>query len=120
MKSIFSALLILLISVSGKAQKEVALQEISKHVGDSVLVEGKVYGTIKAGKQLLLNVGGAFPRQLLTIVLDEEMQKILEGPLKSELQQVKVAGKVEIYRNKPRIVIKHPSQIQSIITEKGE
>jgi len=120
MKSIFSALVLLMVSVSGKAQKEVALQEISKHIGDSVLVGGKVYGTISAGKQLLLNVGGAFPHQFLTIVLDEEMQKILEGPLKSELQQIKVAGKVEIYRNKPRIVIKHPAQIQNIITEKGQ
>ncbi|RYZ26301.1 MAG: hypothetical protein EOO10_15935 [Chitinophagaceae bacterium] len=120
MKAMFSALLVFVISISGKAQKQVALQEISRHVGDSVLVEGKVYGTSRAGKQLLLNVGGAFPRQVLTIVLDEEMQKVLEGPLKSELQQIKIAGKVEIYRNKPRIVVKHPAQIHNIITEKGE
>ena len=120
MKSLFVALLIFTISFSVKAQKEISLQDIAKHVGDSVSVTGKVFGTkaVSNGKLLLINVGGAYPAQLLTIVLNEELQKALEGPLKSELQQIKVAGKVELYHDKPQIVIVHPSQVQSIITEK--
>lgn len=119
MKFILTSLLIAVCSLV-QAQKQIELQDVSRHVGDSVIVGGKVFSarTVDGGKLLLVNLGGAFPDQLLTVVLNEDMQKLLQEPLKSELQSLKVAGKVELYRNKPQIVLKNPAQIQSLITEK--
>jgi DNA/RNA endonuclease YhcR with UshA esterase domain len=120
MKLFLTAFLIAICSCL-HAQKQIELQDVSKHIGDSVIVGGKVFSLKSAngGKLLLLNLGGAFPDQLLTIVLNEDLQKMLQEPLKSELQSLKVAGKVELYREKPQIVLRSPAQIQSLITEKA-
>ena len=121
MKALITLLFLVFTSLLSSAQKQINLEDIAKHVGDSVEVFGKVYGAkaVSGGKLLLINVGGAFPTQLLTIVLNEEMQNALEGPLKGTMEQIKVAGKVELYRTKPQIVIHSPAQVKSIIIEKS-
>lgn len=120
MKFILTSLLLTL-CCAVQAQKKIELQDISRHVGDSVIVGGKVASSraVNGGKLLLINLGGAYPNQLLTVVLNEELQKALEESLKRELQTLSVAGKVELYRDKPQIVLKSPAQIQSLITEKA-
>jgi DNA/RNA endonuclease YhcR with UshA esterase domain len=120
MKSIAIIFLLVILAFTTNAQKQVELHDISKYVGDSVIVKGKVFSSraVSGGKLLLINLGGAFPNQLLTVVLQENVQKVLAEPLKSDLQEISIAGKVELYRDKPQIVVKDPAQIQSIITEK--
>lgn len=49
--------------------------------------------------------------------MNEEVQAALHQPIKKELKEISVAGKVQLYKNKPQIVLKSPAQIQSIITE---
>ena len=95
--------------------------DIAKHVGDSVIVKGKVFSSraVSNGKLLLVNLGGAYPHQLLAVVIGEDVQKLLKEALKAELLELSVAGKVELYKEKPQIVIKDPAQIQSLITEKA-
>lgn len=119
MKALFVSLL-LIASLSSTAQKNIELTEVAKHVGDSVVVKGKVFGTkaVSGGKLLLVNLGGAYPNQLLTIALQEEVQKVLAEPLKANLEEIAVAGKVELFKEKPQILITDPAQIQSLITEK--
>jgi len=118
MKTLFFSLLLLAGSFSLKAQAKVELKDLSKHTGDSVIVQGKVFGqkAVSNGKLLLINLGAAFPDQLLTVVLGEEAQKALAEPLKSELEELSVAGKVEIFKGKPQIIIKSPAQIQRLTT----
>jgi DNA/RNA endonuclease YhcR with UshA esterase domain len=118
MKTFFVSLLILAGSLSLKAQTKVELADVAKHTGDSVIVHGKVFGqkAVNGGKLLLVNLGGAFPDQLLTVVLGEETQKALAEPLKSELEELSVAGKVEVFKGKPQIVVKSPAQIQRLTT----
>jgi hypothetical protein len=120
MKSIAIIFLLVILAFTTNAQKQVELQHISKYVGDSVIVKGKVFSSrvVSGGKLLLINLGGAFPNQLLTVVLQENVQKVLAEPLKSDLQEISIAGKVELYREKPQILVKDPAQIQSMITEK--
>jgi DNA/RNA endonuclease YhcR with UshA esterase domain len=118
MKTLFVSFLLLAGSFSVKAQTKVALADVAKHTGDSVIVQGKVFGTkaTSGGKLLLINLGAAFPAQLLTVVLEEEAQKALAEPLKSELEELSIAGKVEIFKGKPQIVVKSPAQIQRLTT----
>jgi hypothetical protein len=121
MKTLSTALVLLFVSLIAKAQKQVELADISKHIGDSVTVKGKVFSSraVSNGKLLLLNLGAAFPNQLLTVVMGEEIQKVAAEALKLDIQELSVAGKVELFREKPQIVIKSPEQIKSIITEKA-
>jgi DNA/RNA endonuclease YhcR with UshA esterase domain len=116
MKSLLCFLLLLAFSAA-KAQKSIQLEEVKDHVGDSITVSGRVYG-IKyleqaKGAPTLLNLGAAFPNQLLTVVIFGEDRKRLA--LEPEKQfadaQVLVTGKLELFKGKPQIVITDKSQI---------
>ena len=122
MKTLVLSLVLLTASLTTIAQKEVRLEELPKLTGDSVITGGKVYETkvVNGGKLLHIYVGGLSPKQQLTIVINKEIQAILAEPLKKQLLQIKVAGKVESFQNKPQIIIRDPSQIHSIITETGD
>lgn len=106
------------------AQTEVKLEELKDHIGDSVKVKGKISGTryLEAAKNTptFINVGGAYPNQLLTIVIWADVRKNL-GYDPSDKKNVGgmavVTGKVELYRDKPQIVITDPSQLQIFIDE---
>jgi DNA/RNA endonuclease YhcR with UshA esterase domain len=116
MKSFFCFLLLAAFSAA-KAQKPVRLEEVKDHIGDSVTVIGKVYG-IKyleqaKGAPTLINLGAAFPNQLLTVVIFGEDRKrlALEPEKRFADALVSVSGKVELFKGKPQIVITDNSQI---------
>jgi hypothetical protein len=68
-----AGLILILISTICQAQKKIELTDISRHIGDSVTVEGKIFGVryIENAKDspTLINLGGQYPDQLLTIVI---------------------------------------------------
>jgi hypothetical protein len=69
---IYIFFLILLLSATITfSQTTIKLEEISKHVGDSVKVCGKVYGIryLEQSENSLtfINIGGSYPNQLLTV-----------------------------------------------------
>lgn len=55
------------------AQQQISLTEVAQHVGDSVTVCGKVYGTYYAGTAegapTFLNIGARYPDQPLTVII---------------------------------------------------
>lgn len=55
------------------AQKEIKLEELKDHIGDSVKVQGNVYGVrfLESAKNTptFINIGAAYPNQLLTVVI---------------------------------------------------
>jgi hypothetical protein len=95
----------------------VNLQDIAKHVGDSVNVCGKIFGGRYlqgiASKPTLLNVGAHYPNQLLTIVIygsdRKNFEEIPEDFFKDK--EVCVLGKVELYNEKPQIVVRNRDQL---------
>jgi hypothetical protein len=108
----------LLSAVIGHSQTTIKLEEVSKHVGDSVTVCGKVasgrYTDQSSRKLTLLNVGAAFPNQVFTIVISNELRGQFETTPESLFldKDVCVTGKVSLYRNTPQIVIYRKEQIQ--------
>lgn len=111
-------ILALTLSLTTLAQTEIGLDELASHVGDSVTVKGKIHGVryLESAKNTptFINVGGAFPNQLLTIVIWGDVRKKLnyapeEKPYVNGF--AKVSGKVEIFRGKPQIVVTNPSQL---------
>jgi DNA/RNA endonuclease YhcR with UshA esterase domain len=123
MKCIFSFILLCSFSLT-RAQQSVKLEDIASHVGDSVTVTGKVYGikyfeSAKASPTLI-NIGAAFPNQLLTVVIYGEDRKRMElDPEKLFTNaDLSVTGKVELFKGKPQVVITDKSQLSVLPAKK--
>ena len=101
------------------SKAKINASEASKHVGESVSICDKVYSTklIENSQMTLLNLGGYYPNQLLTIMIPgTDRNKFKEHPEDyTKGKNVCVTGKVTMYRNKPEIVVNDPSQITIII-----
>ncbi|MGZ3914645.1 MAG: hypothetical protein ACXVB3_13005, partial [Flavisolibacter sp.] len=122
---IFLTLILSMGLISLSAQKTIDLKEVSLHVGDSVLVTGKVYSTryleTAQGGPTLLNLGAAYPDQLLTLVIYAADRPHFPEAPESYFRDktVRVTGKVVLFRNKPQIVISQAKEIE-IISDKKE
>ena len=106
------------------AQKEISLEKVKDHTGDSVTVKGKVFGIryLEGARNAptFINVGGAFPNQLLTVVIWGDVRKKFELDLsdkKFASAMAVVTGKIELYKDKPQIVITDPKQLTFIYDE---
>ena len=109
---------------TSNAQKAIELAEISSHVGDSVTVKGKIFGVkyLEAAKNTptFINIGAAYPHQLLTIVIWGDVRKKL-GYIPEDSKfaggMATVTGKLEVYKGKPQIVITDPKQLLILYDE---
>ena len=101
-----------------KAQQSINLDEVGKHIGDSVKVCGQVYDTYYAVRTentpTFLNIGARYPNQLLTIVIWEDLRKQFDKTPEELFKDkdICIVGKIEFYRDKPQIVIKSKDQLQ--------
>lgn len=117
MKSLLSLAFILLLSLAAAAQKEIKLEDVGQHVGDSVSLTGKVAGgrffPQGEGAPTLLNIGAAYPHQLLTVVIRGTARKDFPGVPEKDLldKDIRVVGKVELYKGKPQIVVYQTGQL---------
>lgn len=99
--------------------QEVTLDEVKNYIGkqDTIKVCGKIYSTrfLKdtKGKPTLLNIGGYFPNQKLTVVIFEESLK--NFPPSPEVYfsntNVCITGNVISYNNKPEVVVRYGTQM---------
>ena len=112
--------LIAFISVATIAysQKTIKLEDVGKHVGDSVKVCGKVYG-IRYFEQsknspTLINIGGAYPNQLLTVVIWGDVRNKFEKTPEELFRDkdVCVTGKIELYKGKEQVLVREKEQIE--------
>ena len=115
---IFLLILFHFVTLSVFAQQEIKIEDASKHIGDSVRICSKIFGgkyleTAK-GSPTFLNFGGAYPNAPVTIVIWEnvrkEFKKIPEEYYVGKI--VCVTGRVELFKDKPEIVLRGENQIQ--------
>ena len=122
MKKTFAILLVTLLTTTAFSQVEIKLSDVSFHVGDSVTLSGQVVSgrflSSSKGGPTLLNVGAPYPNQLLTLVVWADDRKHFdEAPEVVYLKkQVKVTGKVELFKDKPQIVLYSDKQI-TVLTD---
>jgi hypothetical protein len=86
----------------------VDIKDVGSHVGETIVVSARVYGYKALEGLTLVNLGAAYPDQLLTLVLKGEAMAMavdIDGKV------VKVTGKVELYKGKPEIIIRDPKMI---------
>ncbi|MBB6107703.1 hypothetical protein HDF23_000433 [Mucilaginibacter lappiensis] len=88
---------------------EVKLEDINNYVGKAVKVKGRVYGSKDIGSMTLVNLGAAYPNQLLTVVLKENAKTLTD---KVKDQTISVQGTVIMFKGKPEIVVTDSVQLR--------
>ena len=100
------------------SQTSIKLEDAGKHVGDSVIVCGKVAGGIfleeMDGSPTFLSLGAAYPDQLLTLMIAKDQRGQYEAAPESLYldKDVCVTGKIVIMRERPQIMIYRKEQIK--------
>jgi hypothetical protein len=120
MRKLLCFLLVAFTSATAFCQVEIKPADAAQHVGDSVtftatIVSGRYLHSSKGGPTLL-NVGAPYPNQLLTLVVwAEDRKNFEEAPEMAYVKKVvKVSGKVELFKEKPQIVVRTDKQIMII------
>jgi hypothetical protein len=117
MKKGLGAVMALLVSAIAFSQQEIKIEDISKHVGDSIKVCTKIYGGIyldrSKGTPTLLNAGSSYPTNPLTIVIWADARKDFKNKPEEfyKDKQVCITGTVTLYREKPQIVVQGENQL---------
>jgi hypothetical protein len=118
MKKLLSFLVASIIWIVGIGQVAIQAEDAKKHIGEVVTLCGKIY-TAKylkdaANQPTLLNLGGSYPNQLVTIAIFETDRKSF--PFSPEDYYVNldvcVTGKLIEYKGSPEIVVQSPDQIK--------
>jgi hypothetical protein len=108
-------------SATACAQKEIKIGDARSHVGDSVKIYSKIYGgkylEAAKGSPTFLNLGAAYPDALLTVVIWSDSRKLFKKPPEEYYKgaDVCVTGRIQMFNEKPVIIISNPNQIQDII-----
>jgi hypothetical protein len=78
-----------------QSQTTIKLEDINQHIGDSVIVCGKVYGgrylESARNSPTLLNIGAKYPDQLLTTVIWGDVRKEFTGKPEKDFKTRKFA-----------------------------
>lgn len=84
------------------------IREVGKYVNQYVTVRSFVFGVRDMGSFSLVNLGAEYPNQLLTVVLRGDAKALAGGLLG---KTITVTGDVEMYRDKPEIVVRDAAKI---------
>ncbi len=110
------------ISACAFSQTLTELRNVSKHIGDSISVEGVVFGgkyfDSSKGSPTFLNIGAKYPDALLTLVIWGDVRnKFTHQPIEKffDGKRIVIYGVIQTYKDKPEIVINNPNQIQEMI-----
>jgi len=96
--------------------KDVNLDELSKHIGDSVSVCGLVNSTyyLKSSldKPTLLSIGSANNELLTVVIYESNGSTFKQAPAKYFLdKEICVKGRIELHKNQPQIVVRKEQDI---------
>ena len=117
MKTTLIALIISLLMGPVAFSQSIKLEDVPKHIGDSVTVCGKIFSTnyLESGhdQPTFLNMGAAYPNDILTILIWKKARaKFTYKPEEKLLNKtICVSGKIVSYKGKPQIVVHQESQI---------
>jgi micrococcal nuclease len=107
----------LIFCLAAFSQTEIKLDDINKHIGDSVKICTRIYGGIflERSKDMptFLNAGGSYPNNPLTLVIWPDVRKTFTGKPEEFFKDKNVclSGKVILFKEKPEIVIYNITQL---------
>lgn len=116
MKKIFFAVALIFAAFTVKAQTVINIndKDIASYVGKEVTVCDSVYSARAMDNLSLMNVGGKFPKEVMTIVVFKgDRDKFEEEPVNLfEHKRICVTGKLTMYKDKLQIVVTDPKQVK--------
>ena len=83
--------------------------DVANYIGQTVKVCSKVYGHKDFGSMVLVNMGGAYPNSLFTVVLRGDVKGLADN---LDGKSICVTGKVIDYKGKPEIVVTDKGEIE--------
>lgn len=97
-------------------QTRVTAKEVVNYVGKEVTLCDSVYSARAMDNISLLNIGGRFPKEVITmVVFKSDRAKFKKEPV--ELygnKRICVTGKVTLYKNKLQLIVNDPKQVKLI------
>jgi len=114
MKAFVLSLSLLLGITCVKAQTTVTIKEVVNYVGKEVILCDSVYSARAMESISLLNLGGKFPKEVITLVIfKSDKRKFKKEPVQLfENKRICVTGKVTLFKDKLQIVVNEPKQIK--------
>ena len=112
---------LLCFSITAIAQTEIKIEDIRNHVGDSVRLMAKIYSgkyfETTTNTPTFLNVGSNYPDAPLTLVIWGDVRNQFKNAPETFYtgKEEWITGKIELYKNKPQIVIHNANQIYDIV-----
>lgn len=109
MRALIIPLILLFTAIQGYSQKTIPLEDVGKHIGDSVTVCGNVssvrYLETAKNTPTFINLGKAFPNHSLTIVIWSEVRKQFETApeVLFKDKEVCVTGRIELYKENHKL-----------------
>ena len=113
MKKLFLILFLTLTSFFAKSQTLILAKDATQYIGKTVTICDSVYTTKALDKVSLINLGGIYPNELITVAINKEDQvKFTSEPASMFLgNKICVTGIVTEYKGKVQIVVTDPKQI---------
>ena len=93
---------------AGGSAVRIDIKDAANHLNENVIVSAKVYGYKALEGLTLVNLGAAYPDELMTVVLRGDamaMAADLDGKM------IQVTGKIELFKGKPEIVVRDPKMV---------
>ena len=103
------------------AQKTIDINEAINKVGDTVTICTKIFGgrfmENSKGSPTLLNAGASYPNSPLTVVVTGDARKLFDFKPEEYYKDksICVTGVIELYKEKPQIVVTKKSQIEEVV-----
>lgn len=97
-------------------QAKIKLDDVSKHIGDSVIVCGKVvdmrYFENSRNQPTFLNIGAKYPDQKITVVIWGETRRTFATGIEDlKGKDICITGRIILFKEKAEIIIYRPDQI---------
>lgn len=101
------------VTIAASAQTKVSVDSAATHIGEKVVVCAEVYGVKTTDKITFINLGAAYPKSPLTVVIFAKDLTNFKESLTAMYNNKKicVTGTLQDYHSKPQIVVTTPDEI---------
>ena len=86
--------------------------DAANHIGETITVEGVVSEVHVSSKATFIDLNGRYPNEEFTGVIWSENIGAFSNVGDYEGKTVDITGTVQIYRGRPEIILRSPSQVQ--------
>ncbi|MBN1633476.1 MAG: hypothetical protein JW917_04850 [Ignavibacteria bacterium] len=92
----------------------ISTKDVSDYIGKTLTVEGYIADVVTRPKVNYLNFDNKFPKHTFTAVIFPKDAENFDDLNMFKNKNVRVKGKIELYKGKPQIIVNSPDQINIV------